>query len=98
MDCVLVVPAFWGPPQRQAYIDAAKLAGGWVGFSFRLWCWSCLPFGGPHSAKPTSMPPSWQECEMYPALRVITEVSVAWYDRHLETAAWLSECPGGIFW
>ena len=28
VDCVLVVPAFWGPPQRQAYIDAAKLAGG----------------------------------------------------------------------
>ena len=27
MDCVLTVPAYWGVPQRQALLDAAKLAG-----------------------------------------------------------------------
>lgn len=27
VDCVMTVPAFWGPAQRQAYIDAARLAG-----------------------------------------------------------------------
>lgn len=27
VDCVIVVPPFFGPPQRQALIDAAQLAG-----------------------------------------------------------------------
>ena len=27
LDCVITVPAFWGPNQRQALIDAAKVAG-----------------------------------------------------------------------
>ena len=26
-DCVITVPAFFGPPQRQAVVDAASLAG-----------------------------------------------------------------------
>ena len=27
LDCVITVPAFWGPAQRQAMLDAAKIAG-----------------------------------------------------------------------
>ena len=27
LDCVITVPAFWGPTQRQALVDAAKVSG-----------------------------------------------------------------------
>lgn len=27
LDCVITVPAFWGPVQRQALIDAARVSG-----------------------------------------------------------------------
>ncbi len=51
IDCVIVVPPFFGPAQRQGLIDAAQLAGmasaspllSFAPLNFKRPCWSSLP-------------------------------------------------------
>ena len=43
LDCVIAIPAFFGPTQRQALIDAAQLAGAapiWLPCAW-LCSWCC---------------------------------------------------------